>query len=164
MATLRADPGRSARGDNRIMAANAVPAASGWHHFSHDADMGVRAFGATPAQVFEQMALGMSAMIAEPGCVAPSERVEVRCEAPSVELLLIDWLNALVYEMAVRRMLFSRFQVTLAGHTLRGVAWGERVDPARHQPAVEVKGATYTALRFHRRDDGLWEAQCVVDV
>ena len=32
-----------------------------WEHFSHDADMGVRAVGATEGEVFEQMALGLTA-------------------------------------------------------------------------------------------------------
>lgn len=41
--------------------------------------------------------------------------------------------------------------------------WGERVDPARHRPAVEVKGATYTELKVAREGE-LWVAQCVVDV
>lgn len=137
---------------------------SGWTHFSHDADMGVRAEGATPEEVFVQMALGMTALVAEPAAIAAREDVEIECEAPSVDLLLVDWLNALVYEMAVRRMLFGRFSVTLDGNRLRGVASGERVDIRRHQPAVEVKGATYTALEFGRRDDGRWQAQCILDV
>jgi SHS2 domain-containing protein len=47
---------------------------------------------------------------------------------------------------------------------LTGAAYGEPVDRARHQPAVEVKGATHTALGVERRDDGAWIAQCVVDV
>lgn len=137
---------------------------SGWVHFGHDADMGVRAEGATPEEVFEQMALGMTALVTDPAAVAAREDVEIACEAPSTDLLLVDWLNALVYEMAVRHMLFGRFAVTLDGARLRGVASGERVDVGRHQPVVEVKGATYTALKFGRRSDGRWEAQCVLDV
>ena len=46
---------------------------------------------------------------------------------------------------------------------LHAQAWGELVDPARHHPAVEVKGATYTALRV-ARENGEWVAQTVVDV
>jgi tRNA nucleotidyltransferase (CCA-adding enzyme) len=38
--------------------------------------------------------------------VKPSTAVEVSCEAPDDELLLVDWLNALVYEMAMRQVLF----------------------------------------------------------
>jgi SHS2 domain-containing protein len=135
-----------------------------WEHFSHDADMGVRATGATREDVFEQMALGMTALITEPSGIVPEQDVAVRCEAPSLEYLLVDWLNAIVYEMAVRRMVFGRFRVTLEDRSLRGVATGERVDAGRHQPAVEVKGATYTALACRARGDGTWEAQCVVDV
>lgn len=137
---------------------------SGWQHFSHDADMGIRAAGVTKEEVLEQMALGMTALIADPARIAPLEDVVIRCEAPSLEYLLVDWLNALVYEMAVRRMLFGRFKVELGERSLCGIASGEKVDVARHQPAVEVKGATYTALGFHQRKDGGWEAQCVVDV
>lgn len=47
---------------------------------------------------------------------------------------------------------------------LHGTAWGEPVDPLRHRPTVEVKGATYTGLKVARGEDGLWRAECVVDV
>jgi tRNA nucleotidyltransferase (CCA-adding enzyme) len=65
--------------------------------------------------------------------------------------------------MATRKMLFGRFAVRFHGPVLVGQAWGEPVDTARHAPAVEVKGATYTALRVAREDGG-WVAQTVVDV
>ena len=134
-----------------------------WEHFEHGADIGVRGFGASPAEAFEQAALALTAVVAEPDAVRPRERVEVACEAPDLELLLAEWLNALVYEMAARRMLFARFAVRLSGTRLAGEAWGEPVDAGRHRPAVEVKGATYTALRVAPADGG-WLAQTVVDV
>lgn len=126
--------------------------------------MGIQAEAARREEVFEQMALGMTALISDPAQIESREEVAVACEAPTLDLLLVDWLNALVYEMSVRKMVFGRFRVELEGNTLRGVASGERVDPVRHEPAVEVKGATYTALYFQQRGDGLFEAQCVVDV
>jgi SHS2 domain-containing protein len=106
----------------------------------------------------------MTAAITDPGGVAPASAVDVECEAPDDEMLLVDWLNALVYEMAARKMLFSRFEVRVDGRRLRARAFGEPVDAARHQPAAEVKGATYTALRVAREPGGEWLAQCVVDV
>jgi SHS2 domain-containing protein len=135
-----------------------------WEHFPHGADIGVRGIGATRGEAFEEAALALTAVIADPAQVAPVSNVEIRCRAPDDELLLADWLNALVYEMATRDMLFGRFSVTLADHGLAATAWGERVDRLRHRPAVEVKGATYTALSVAQRDDGQWVAQCVVDV
>jgi len=135
-----------------------------WEHFPHEADVGVRGIGATPEQAFEQAALAMTAVIADPATITPTQAVAIEAEAPDVELLLVDWLNALVYEMATRRLLFSRFEVHIDGQVLRGRAWGEPADAAKHQPAVEVKGATYTALRVAQNPDGEWVAQCVVDV
>lgn len=134
-----------------------------WEHFAHDADMGVRGLGATCAEAFEQAALALCAIVTDPASVKPAQKVDVVCEAPDAELLLADWLNAIIYEMATRHMLFSRFEVRLAGGRLVGAAWGEPVDLARHQPAVEPKGATYTSLIVRRENDG-WLAQCVVDV
>lgn len=135
----------------------------GWEHFPHDADVGVRGFGATPAQAFEQAALALTAVVTR-ARVEPVSPVEVKCDAPDVELLFVDWLNAIIYEMAVRNMLFSRFDVRIEGTELTATLWGEPVDIARHAPACEPKGATYTALRVAREDDGTWSAACVVDV
>ena len=135
-----------------------------WEHFAHAADIGVRGYGADPGEAFEQAALALSAAITDPALIEPRIAVDIACQAPDDELLLADWLNALIYEMAVRRMLFSRFQVKLDGRRLQARAWGEPVDAARHQPAVEVKGATYSALRVAREPGSDWLAQCVVDV
>jgi SHS2 domain-containing protein len=137
---------------------------AGWQHFHHMADIGVHGFGANLAEAFEQTALAMTAVMTAPERVRQNDVVEVTCAAPDRELLLVDWLNAWVFEMAVRHMLFSRFQVTLADEGLRGLGWGERLDRIRHQPAVEIKGATYTELRIWQEADGTWHAQCVVDV
>ena len=135
-----------------------------WEHFPHDADIGVRGVGASREEAFEQAALALTAVITDPYTVAPNEVVEVACEAPDDELLLVDWLNALVYEMATRKMLFGRYEVHVEGWRLQAKAWGEAVDVARHQPAVEVKGATYTELLVKQDENGAWLAQCVVDV
>jgi tRNA nucleotidyltransferase (CCA-adding enzyme) len=138
--------------------------AARWEHFPHQADMGVRGVGRTLAATFEQAALAMTAIVTDPASVAPTMAVDIDCEAPDNELLLVDWLNALILEMAARHMLFSRFEVSLDGHRLHATAWGEAVDVEKHQPAVEIKGATYTELKVNKGESGEWLAQCVVDV
>ena len=126
--------------------------------------MGVRGVGATKEEAFEQAAVAMTAVITDPEGVAPLEEIDVECEAPDDELLFAEWLNALIYQMATRRMLFARFEVRFDGFRLSGKAWGEPVDVGRHSPAVEVKGATYTQLKVACDETGAWLAQCVVDV
>jgi len=113
---------------------------------------------------FEQAALALTAVVTDPAGVAAREKVAISCQLDDPELLLAEWLNALVYEMATRRMLFGRFEVTMEKGSLRGAAWGEPIDVARHQPAAEIKGATYTGLKVQREKDGRWIAQCIVDV
>ncbi len=135
-----------------------------WELFPHGADVGVRGRGATVAAAFEQAALALTAALTDPKQVQPREAVRIACQAPDDELLLVDWLNAIVYEMATRRMLFGRFAVHLEDGRLIGEAWGEPIDVGRHSPAAEVKGATYTELKVARGADGRWFAQCVVDV
>jgi len=97
--------------------------APSWEHFEHQADIGVRGCGRTVGEAFEQAALALTAVVTPPAAVAPRERGEMACAAPDLELLLVDWLNALVWLMATRRMLFARFDVRLDGLRLAGQAW-----------------------------------------
>ena len=136
-----------------------------WQHFHHQADIGIRGIGSTLDEAFAEAALALTAVITDPVGIHPTASVKIHCNAPDAELLLVDWLNALIFEMATRRMLFSRFDLQITNTLqLNATAWGEPVEPKRHQPAVEVKGATYTALSVVHHDEGDWVVQCVVDV
>lgn len=140
------------------------PHAKNWEHFPHVADVGVRGFGRSAAEAFEQAALATVAAMADLGQIEPREAVAIGASAPDLELLLAEWLNALIYEMATRKMLFSRFAVAIKDTRLTATAWGEAVDRTRHDLGTEVKGATLTALRVAEDPPGRWVAQCVVDV
>jgi tRNA nucleotidyltransferase (CCA-adding enzyme) len=137
--------------------------APAWEHFSHEADIGVAGIGPTKAEAFRQAAIALTAVITEPANVRLTTAVTLGCHAPNDELLLVEWLNALIYEMAVRSMLFGDFTVEIHDGELYATARGEHVDLDRHEPAVEVKGATMTALKVAPAAGG-WRAQCVVDV
>lgn len=135
-----------------------------WSHFPHSADLGVRGTGTTLAEAFEQCAVALFAAMADLDAVRTTVEVELHCEAPDPKLLLTDWLNALIYRVAVDRLVFRRFEVSIADGRLIGRAWGEPLDWERHHLGVEPKGATLTELRVERQADGSWLAQCVVDV
>jgi SHS2 domain-containing protein len=135
-----------------------------WEHFAHDADIGVRGKAETVDRAFSEAARALTGVVTDPELVEARVSVPIRCEAPDDELLLVDWLNAIIYEMATRRLVFGRFDVCIDHHRLSATAWGEPVDVRRHEPAVELKGATMTALRVVREADGTWLAQTVLDV
>jgi tRNA nucleotidyltransferase (CCA-adding enzyme) len=136
----------------------------GWEHFPHQADIGIRGLGSTKEQAFEQAALALTAVVAELDKIEHGEKVKINCQATDDELLLFDWLNSLLYEMDTRKMLFSRFEVHIDQDNLTATAWGQKMDISKHQPAVEVKAATYQDLSVRQDESGTWIAQCVVDV
>ncbi|MBI3849089.1 MAG: archease [Verrucomicrobia bacterium] len=120
---------------------------SRWEHFHHGADIGVRAFGPTKAAAFVQSAMALTAVITQPSMVHPREVVNVAFTAPDDEPLLVDWLNALIFEMAIRKMLFGSFEVSLSAGRLEAKVWGKTGDlprrsarclPCRSHPAPEI--------------------------
>ena len=140
-----------------------------WKHYEHGADVGIEGVGATKEEAYIQAALALTAIITNLEDVTPKTKVEIECEAPNDELIFVDWLNSLIYEMDNRKILFCQFGLEInAGQSnnriLHGSAWGEKIERTKHKPAVEVKGATYTTLRVYEDVNHLWHAQTVVDV
>jgi SHS2 domain-containing protein len=140
-----------------------VPGRPPFENFAHDADIGVRGRGATLAEALANAGRALTAVVTDLQSVREVLSVEIACQARDPEELLFDWLNALVFEMATRRVLFARYEVKVDGAKLLARAFGEPVEVARHHPAVEVKGATWTGLRV-AREGRTWVAECVVDV
>ena len=134
-----------------------------WEHFPHSADIGIRGYAATLPEAFEQAALALTGIVTDSE-IDPRTLVEVTREASDLEVLFVEWLNAIIYEMAARNMIFGRFKITLTNTGLHSTLWGETVDQAKHAPACEPKGATYTALRVALESDGTWSASCIIDV
>lgn len=135
-----------------------------WEHFDHDADMGIRGIAPTLAESFEQAALALTAVITDPDAVEEAASISIKCQAPDNELLFLEWINELIYQMSVHNLLFGRFEVTIGHSELSATVCGETVDREKHQPAVEIKGATFTELRVYQNSESMWVAQCIVDV
>ena len=131
--------------------------------FEHEADIGIRGYGDTLSEAFQNSAAALYSVMVNIEAVRPAVLKTVAVSAPDPELLLVEWLNALLALSDIERMVFSKFDVQIANTTLIGKAWGERLDHARHESHVEVKGATYHMLSV-REKDGRFTAQCVVDV
>jgi len=114
-------------------------------------------------EAFENAAVAMYSVMVNIDAVRIKEKRTVIVSAPDRELLLVEWLNALLAISDIDRLIFSKFEVKIEGTTLSGAAWGEKLDRDRHDPNVEVKGATYHLLSV-KEHDGKFTAQCVVDV
>jgi len=135
-----------------------------WEHFEHQADIGIRGYGSTLQEAFAQAALAMSSVVTELDKIGNKECINIECDAPEYDLLFVDWLNEIIYAMATRRMLFCDFKVQIQDQHLQAKICGETANQKKHQPAVEIKGATFTELKVYKNEDDEWVAQAIVDV
>jgi SHS2 domain-containing protein len=131
--------------------------------FEHESDIGIRGFGKSIAEAFENAAAALYSIQVSIDVVKPEVPRTVTVSAPDPELLLVEWLNALLSLSDIEHMVFSKFNVKIEGAILTGTAWGEELSREKHRPDVEVKGATYHMLKVTEAD-GRFVAQCVVDV
>ncbi|MBP8789567.1 MAG: archease [Azonexus sp.] len=82
----------------------------------------MRGSGATLAEAFAGATTAMTSVIGNlrSGCdlerIVDRHAVTVECAAPDDGLLLVDWLDALIRNMATRHMLFSRFDASIESH------------------------------------------------
>ena len=130
----------------------------------HTADIGIRSFGATPEEAFENAAAGMFSLITAIEGVNDSEEFRVEVEAEDHETLLVEWLNELLYIFESNRVLLTRFEVTDLGENhLHGKAWGEPIDESRHELKCDIKAVTYHMLKVVKTHEG-WETDVIFDI
>lgn len=129
------------------------------------ADVGIRAFGRTPEELFSNAGYALFDLLVENlEDVRPEVEVEVEVEAEGLEDLLASWLRELLYIYEVKRQVLCKFEVREAdGRHLSALCRGEELDPERHVPGTEIKAVTYHNLSVVRSQDG-WRAEVVFDV
>lgn len=138
--------------------------AAGYAYFDVEADVGVQAWGPTPAEAFAQAALGVLALTIAPGDVLDRERREVRAQGDSMERLLVSWVNECLYVHEVEGFAVRRVEVTsLERDHVHGTLHGEEIDTARHRLGTVVKAATAHQVDVRPAADGV-RIRLVVDV
>lgn len=136
----------------------------GYELVDRTADIGVRVWGPTAEEVFEQAALALFSLVCDPLDIGEVESVDVELEAESMDLLLAAWLNELLYIFEARKLVLSQFDLLeLGDHGLRARVSGEPLDTSRHIVCGGVKAATLPELSLGRREDG-WEGFVLLDV
>jgi SHS2 domain-containing protein len=132
--------------------------------FDHTADVGIRAFGQTQQEVFENAALGMFSLITDVEKVEARKTVTISVEGEDREDLLVSWLNELLYRFEVEYLIFNRFKITDwdREHYLKALAYGEELDLGKHSLKIQIKAVTYHMLKIEHNQ--IWQAQVVFDI
>ena len=136
----------------------------GWEHLDVEADIGVRAWGASRASAFAQAALGVLALIVDPTSVGHRESREVRAQGETPETLLAAWIDECLYVHEIEGFVACDVEVSECSDTVvHGRLLGEPIEPSRHRLGTVVKGATLHGIEV-TTDRDRHHVRIVVDV
>jgi SHS2 domain-containing protein len=132
--------------------------------FSHTADLGLRIRAADLDRLFVEAAQCLfSAIVEDLATVQPVQEIKIQLPADDIEFLLFDWLRQLLYHFDAEHLLLGKFEAHVTDAGLTASAWGEPIDPSRHNLEHEVKAITYHGLRVEKIGS-VWEAEVIVDI
>ena len=130
----------------------------------HTADIGIIAYGSDIKQVFANAALGLFNLMADLDNLKEGTKHEIELSAEDVEVLLVEWLNELIYISDVEHIIFKRFEINdLSNTKLKATCFGEKIKPGQHRLKREIKAATYHMLRLNK-EDGSYKVQIIFDI
>jgi len=132
------------------------------------ADVAFEAWGATLEELFISAAAALLAtMTAVPEQVMRREERTFRMEHEELDLLLLLFLQELIFCKDARRLLLHADRVQLVERDglfhLEALVNGEQVDANRHCLLVDVKAVTLHRLQL-QFENGIWKAVVVLDV
>jgi len=135
-----------------------------YEFIEHTADVGVKVWGTTLIELFENASYAMFSIISDLDSVGETISRSVEVSAPNCEELLVEWLRELLYISTVKDIIFKRFKIDELSETrLIALCYGEPMNPDRHELRTEVKTVTYHQLYVRQLSRG-WEAQIVFDI
>lgn len=116
--------------------------------------------------LFETAARAVAELMVDPATVSPSAERSVTLDAPSLDLLLYDWLSELIFLKDSERMVFPETSVRITGQAparLGARLRGAVIDPASMALRADPKAVTFHQFALAPRDGG-WRARVVIDI
>jgi SHS2 domain-containing protein len=139
----------------------------GYRFIDHTADVAADLSGRTVEELLVAAAQALTDTLTDLDRVHPVVTQFVTVEAATLEDLMVDWLNELLYRFEVQNLLVSGAMLDVEERASRwhlsATVAGEMLDPSRHPSRVLVKSATYHGLFVTRQADE-WRARIVLDI
>jgi len=130
----------------------------------HTADIGIVAYGADVKQVYANAALGLFNLMADLDNLKEGVKREIELSAEDVEVLLVQWLNELIYISEVEHVIFKRFEINELSNTrLKATCFGEKIKAGQHRLKREIKAATYHMLKLSKEGDR-YQVRIIFDI
>jgi SHS2 domain-containing protein len=125
----------------------------------HTADVGIKAYGSTLMELFENAAMGMFSVITCEGANPQGSRVEknidINKDAGELEDMLVSWLSELLYIFNREKICFNSFKIAgLNNNSLKAVAGGVNIDLYQNDLYTEIKAVTFHNLKIDEDVEG----------
>ena len=132
------------------------------------ADIAFEATGKTVEEMFESAGIAvLGTMVRDPKNIKPSTKMKIEKTAPDIGKLLFDFLDELIFLKDAEQMFFSEFRARISGkegaYSLTVEARGEKIDPKKHDIAIDAKAVTMHKFEVKQTEKG-WRAQVIIDV
>ncbi|UCF96997.1 MAG: archease [Spirochaetaceae bacterium] len=138
------------------------------------ADIGFEAQGGTPEELFlSAWEATLRVMIENPSAIERAVTRNITLEEPSLDLLLHNFLQELIYHKDAEALLLRIEQCRIEGIgenegvkdpvRLEASAVGEAIDPGRHRLGTDVKAVTFHNFSLTSEHRG-WKTTVVLDV
>jgi protein archease len=138
-----------------------------WAVVEHTADVGIEVRAASLDALFVDAAGGFCDVVTEAARIGAEEEHTFEVEAGGLDLLLVTWLEELLFRFETTGVLYPHGEASVEGKgdswSLRARMSGERFDAARHPLKVQVKAVTYHELEV-ARDEHEWRARVIFDI
>jgi len=133
--------------------------------FEHTADLGIRIRAESLSDLFAEAGCALFELIVENfQDIQPKKKQVVVIRQESIDLMMFDWLNELLYLFDAQRLILRDFSVSIQGDTLNAEVTGEPWDESLHQLDHEVKAITYHELKVRQEADGSWLSEVILDI
>jgi len=127
----------------------------------HTADVGLKAYGKSLSEAFQNAAKGMFDIITDKSEIENIGQYNIKLEADDLEQLLVDWLSELLYIHSTKNIVFIHstknivfgfFKVDLdeKKKSLSATVFGEKLDMSKHKIGSEIKAVTYHLLEVKK--------------
>lgn len=135
-----------------------------YEEIPHTADIGLKAYGRSQGELFQNAAYGMFDIIADLDELKKSVSVDIELRAGSREELLVAWLDELLYNFYTKGIIFCEFEIIDMGRDrLKARALGRHVGSNRSRLKTEIKAVTFHDLEIKEKD-GVFSVEIIFDV
>lgn len=134
-----------------------------FEYFDVTADIGIRTWGTTINELFENAAIAVTSLIIDPNNIEKKIQKDIQIHGNDLSSLLINWITELLILRDSEGILFSSFKVEISKDkkSLRVKALGNNAFSVKFE--MDIKAITYSLFELEKKNGGYY-LQFVLDI